>query len=286
MSVTLEIEDGNPWYLSPNLWVVPGDDPEGPPGMPIAGTNAYLWARVRNTGSTKVDNATVNFYWANPAVGVDRNTATPVGTAYVTLDGGQTSDVLCLVPWVPVYVNQGHECILAEAFHPVADPLPTGVAFNVPTDRHVAQRNLAVLKVPAPQPRFHFAFEIHNPGRQEGVFNVNAAQGRVENVKRLLPLLGRDVVLPQNEAKVTRLGFVPSPCPTPEEMERAVPQIKELRVKPGGRVGYSLVGTLDEGAALVHVEQRYNERLVGGLSLLLIRAPEAAKRNSTKERRK
>ena len=44
--VLLEIEDGDPWYLSPNVWTVPGTNPEGPPGLPIAGKPAYLWARL------------------------------------------------------------------------------------------------------------------------------------------------------------------------------------------------------------------------------------------------
>ena len=36
MAVELEIRDGDPWYLSPDVWTVPGNDPEGPPGLPIA----------------------------------------------------------------------------------------------------------------------------------------------------------------------------------------------------------------------------------------------------------
>src|SRR5689334_1634761 len=105
MAVQLEIFDGNPWWLSPDIWVVPGDDPEGTPGSPIAGDNAYLWARVHNTGKDRVENATVRFFWADPSVGFDRNTANIIGTANVTLNGGQTSEVLCLTPWVPIFVN-------------------------------------------------------------------------------------------------------------------------------------------------------------------------------------
>ena len=74
MAIELEIPDGDPWYLSPNLWTVPGNDPEGPVGMPIAGRPCYVWARVTNRGRTSVTNATVRFYWANPAVGFDRTT--------------------------------------------------------------------------------------------------------------------------------------------------------------------------------------------------------------------
>lgn len=275
MSVTLEIEDGNPWYLSPNVWVVPGDDPEGPPGLPIVGANAYLWARVRNTGNTRVENATVKYYWANPSVGFDRTTANAIGTSFVTLEAGQTGDVLCLTPWQPVYVNQGHECILAEAFHPSLDPLPAVAAFNVPTDRHVAQRNLSVVMASAKG--FHFAFEIHNPGRKEKTFAINATQGRIENIRNLLPLLGRNFKLPAKQGKVTRLGLVSAVCPDLEDGGQRSPKIKSLKVKPHGRAGYTLVGNLDGGAALIQVEQLEQERVVGGLSLLIIHTKEERK---------
>ena len=33
MSVLLEIQDGSPWWLSPNVWTVPGGDPQGIPGL-------------------------------------------------------------------------------------------------------------------------------------------------------------------------------------------------------------------------------------------------------------
>ena len=33
MTIQLEIRDGNPdWWLSPDIWVVPGADPAAPPG--------------------------------------------------------------------------------------------------------------------------------------------------------------------------------------------------------------------------------------------------------------
>ena len=123
MAVELEIRDGTPWWASPDIWTVP-DEPEGLPGSPVAGQPCYLWARVRNRGDSAVQNATVRYYWANPNVGFDRTTATLVGTSFVSLAAGEMQDVLCLTPWIPVFVNGGHECVLAEAFHPALDPLP------------------------------------------------------------------------------------------------------------------------------------------------------------------
>ena len=153
MAVDLEIRDGSPaWYLSPDIWVVPGNDPSGAPGSPVAGQPAYLWARVANKGSADASGVRVDFYWANPAMQVTRSNATFVGSAFADVDAGISQDALCLVPWVPTIVNDGHECLVAVANHS-ADPLPSPLpdAFDPPTYEQVAQKNLTVLVVMAAQ---------------------------------------------------------------------------------------------------------------------------------------
>jgi hypothetical protein len=148
MSVELEIQDGSPlWWNSHDLWVVPGDDPNGSPGQPIAGQAAYLWGRVHNNGTTPANGAKVNFYWSNPAAGVFRSNSTLIGSSFVDLAPGETQEVLCLTPWMPTIVNDGHECIVAEIIHS-DDPLPPlPDAFDPPTYLHIAQRNLSVLSM-------------------------------------------------------------------------------------------------------------------------------------------
>ena len=147
MSAQLIIQDGNPyWYLSPDIWVVPGSDPSGSPGSPIAGQGAYIWAHVANTGSTNANGVRVDLYWANPALQVTRTNATLVGSAFADIPSGGSQDVLCLVPWMPMIVNDGHECLVAVANHsddPLPNPLPD--AFDPPTYPQVAQKNLTVL---------------------------------------------------------------------------------------------------------------------------------------------
>lgn len=270
MPVSLEIEDGTPsWYLSHDIWTVPGNDPEGPPGPPIAGTDCYLWARVRNKGTTPVSNASVRFYWANPAVGFDRNTASFVGASFVTLDAGESAEVLCLTPWVPQFVNGGHECVLAEAFHPAADPLPPGAAFEVPTDRHVAQRNLSVIL--ALNSRFHLPFEIHNPGRRDAVFTLTTRTGEARDLERL-----EHVPVPKESGGFEMLGFVATSCPEEGDWELARPVVKRLQVPAGGRAGLTLIGRLKGSAAVVHVLQSMDGHIVGGLAALVLSAPPAA----------
>ena len=266
MSVILEIQDGNPWYLSPDIWVVPGDDPNGPPGLPVAGLPAFIWARVHNNGTTPVSNATVRFYWANPSVGFDRNTANLVGTSFVTLNANDVQEVLCLTPWVPVFLNGGHECVLAEAFC-AQDPLPAGPAFNVPSDRHVAQRNLSV--VLAAKGMFHFAFEVHNAGRTEGVFTIRAEIGEFATLKPLAPTLGKEFRLPAGRGEVQKLGLVHNLCPSEDEMQNAKAE-QRVELPGNARGGLAVVGRLTSEAALIHVRQFAGEREVGGLSVLVL----------------
>lgn len=275
MSVELEIQDGSPnWWASPNIWVVPGD-PSGAPGMPIVGENCYLYARVTNNGKTGVQNATVRFYWANPSVGFDRTTANHIGDANVSLDPGETQDVLCLIPWVPVFVNGGHECVLAEAFHPTSDPLPLTPVFNVPTDRHVAQRNLSVVMMAKMQKAFSLSFQVCNTERLARTFQVKVVPGRVEELKALLPTLGRS--LPKlGKGEVKNVGFVTVPCPDDDERKNAIPVVERIEVQPGVCAGLTLVGELEGEAALVHVVQTIDGKEVGGLSALVVRSEKTA----------
>jgi hypothetical protein len=149
MTVQLLIRDGNPWwYLSPDIWVVPGNDPNGMPGGPVAGMPAYLWARVQNNGDMDAANVRLDYYWADPTTQVARSTAHFVGSAFATVPAGGTREALCLVPWVPTIVNDGHECLVVTATHPadpIASPLPD--AFDPPTYGQVAQKNLTVLEM-------------------------------------------------------------------------------------------------------------------------------------------
>ena len=267
MPVGLEIADGDPWWLSPNIWTVPGDDPGGAPGIPVAGKPCFLYARVRNQGRNSVTDAAVRFYWANPAVGFDRTTANLVGTSYVSLNTGQMAEVLCLMPWSPIFVNDGHECVLAEAFHPSLDPLPGIPAFNVPTDRHVAQRNLSVAL--AVQKMFRFTFEVHNPGRKAGRFALDTREGSLSQLEKFRPFLGKNFPLPTKLSTPQSLGFMPSSDPNERDLNRAV-SVKEFTIGPNQRSGFAMVGQLKDEAAFIHVLQKVDERIVGGLSVLVL----------------
>lgn len=282
MSVQLEIADGNPWWLSFDIWTVPGEDPDAPEGPATVGTPCYVWARVRNTGTSRIENATVRFYWANPNVGFNRQTATPIGTAYVSLNGGgDTQNVLCLTPWVPAFVNGGHECLLVEAFHPSLDPLPLTPEFNAATDRHVAQRNLTVLTAQGDS-MFRIPFEVRNPTAREQAYALSVRLADEDQISRVAKNLRRRD-LTRSSGKDTRLGLsiehTPNWCATASKGE---PHLERVLVPAGGSVGVLLVGKVGAKPSLVHVVQQLGDKEVGGTSFLLL--PNAEKSDHDRAR--
>ncbi|MCU0440394.1 MAG: hypothetical protein MUC49_21085 [Raineya sp.] len=146
MASSIQIQDGNPWWMSPDIWVVPGKDPNGTTGIPIAGKENYVWAKVHNIGIEPIVGAKVNFYWSNPAMGVLRSNSTLIGQAFVDLDSKESKDVLCLTPWIPTVVNNGHECIVVEAISNLTTlPNPPQDAFDPQIFDYIAQRNIQVI---------------------------------------------------------------------------------------------------------------------------------------------
>ena len=265
MAVSLEIRHGTPWWESTDIWTVPEADPSGPPGQPVAGQPCYVWAHVRNTGNTSVQNATVNFYWANPSLGFDRTTATHIGTSYVSLGAPDESDVLCLTAWIPAFVNGGHECLLVEAFHPSLDPLPAGNAFHADADRHVAQRNLSVLAMSGSN-MFSFPFEVHNPIRIGREFTIRVRSAPLAELQATARHLG--IQPPKHEGKLAEFAYFHEPCPR-HEGHLANHHETRIKVAPGGRTGLSIVGRIAGEAALLYIEQLHGGSVVGGLSVFV-----------------
>jgi len=272
MAVELWIDDGNPWYLSPDIWVVPSDDPNDPPGMPYEGISAYVWARVHNRGSTAVSNATVRYYWADPSTLITRASATLIGTSSASLVAGETKDVLCVTPWVPQFVNSGHECLIAEAFAP-ADPLPRSSPsdpIDVPGDRHVAQRNISVGKA-APMMMFLHPF-VMGAGSRGGELAIRVRRAPLETLKPLVRAIGLDGV-PEELLEVDEVGIRPYRCGEPVD-DAGKPELA-LELRSGERRGMALAvrvpeKALEGAAALFLVEQLAGEDVVGGVGVLVL----------------
>lgn len=284
MSVQLVIRDGSPdWYLSPDIWVVPGSDPDGLPGGPIAGQTAYLWAHVANTGSTDANSVRVDFYWANPALQVTRSNATLVGSANADVPAGGAQDALCLVPWTPVIVNGGHECLVAVANHS-GDPLPSPLpdAFDPPTYPQVAQRNLTVL-VASMLRAAMFTLTVSGLQRVDKTVVVTAEVGGQLDAATLAGL-GLSGLRPAKESAVevglNHQGYcigAKDPIGT-NKLELRVPRGTSAPV-------YAAVRTRNlaqDEYQLIQVVERSKEKVLGGFALVVI--SENAERAERKEK--
>jgi hypothetical protein len=165
------------FWESPDIFVLPNVDAAAAPMMPpqlglsaMAGAPNTLYAHVWNLGKSPAYRVRVEFYWFNPSLGISRADANLIGAAYLDLGDrfthfpdwrqidspygsfmsrGSHAIVRCPITWTPVFVNGGHECLVVRAFELMKDPLDPN-QFSASADRHVGQRNIAVVKSSSP----------------------------------------------------------------------------------------------------------------------------------------
>ena len=166
-----------PFWESPDIFVVPNQDSATAAPLPstfggTAQANApnTLYAHVWNFGKAPVHRARVEFYWFNPSLGISQADANLIGAAWVDLANrftlfpswvqinqsygqwmsqGCHAIVRCPVTWVPPFENNGHECLVVRVFEPILDAVSPS-QFSAAADRHVGQRNIAVVKASSP----------------------------------------------------------------------------------------------------------------------------------------
>lgn len=270
------IHDGSPqWWLSPDIWVVPGTDPNGSPGPPIAGAPAYLWARVSNIENAPANGTRVDFYWADPSAQVVVGVATQIGSAFVDLAAGDTQDVLCLVPWIPVVVNDGHECVIAVAHAPgdtipLPNPLPNGYPFDPPAHDQIAQLNLSVLL--AARLTMPLVLTVNAIGRVDKRASLAVEFGEALD-ERTLEQLGLHKMRPARQRYVeVSLNREPSCCH--EQSDSHGKCELEVHVKRGTSIPIYVSlhsPNLPRGEyQLVHIVERGSERVLGGVSYVVV----------------
>lgn len=142
------------FWESPDIWI---DGPSGDPDQATPGVVNTVNVHVWNTGLADCWSAHVDLFWCDPSVGITPALAQPIGATTVTLMGGEHKVVP--FPWVPTTVNGGHECLVAQVYDPVSDPIVS--PFRPTLDRHVCQRNISVVTV-APGQAFEFLVAIPN----------------------------------------------------------------------------------------------------------------------------
>ncbi len=146
---------GSPFWDSPDIWIESSD----PLGQGVPGEDNFVHVRIHNLGLADAAPVQVDFYWANPALGLGAASMNHIGTEWGIIPGLNYQEIRCNTPWVPVYVNQGHECLMVNCSNFTADPITA--PFQPWLDRHVGQKNVTVLPAQAGQ-SLNFTLEVVN----------------------------------------------------------------------------------------------------------------------------
>jgi hypothetical protein len=125
---------------------------------------------VWNFGKAAANEVLVEFYWCNPALGINSSSVNLVAQTTMSLgskgSGRSHAVVKCPEPWTPTFVNGGHECLLVRVWDNPSD-LPGDPTFDASINRHVAQRNIHV--VSAADVIAHMAVGPPQPALQQPV---------------------------------------------------------------------------------------------------------------------
>jgi hypothetical protein len=270
------------WWLSPDIWVTPSGQPStAVVANPIAGDAYDVWVRVWNKTTAPVNTWNLFVCWAVPTVGSipypfanpslgQQLTQPPFGSPIsVPANGFQ----LFQTPWQPSFQNGGHECLVAVAYNQqigfIGNSLPGDAGSN--TDFSIAQHNLGVLAVGSHMShRFQYAFQVCNGATEERRFVVTAWQASLSEIDAFLTGVpgGRTVI--DKPGKIAGLGVVASAHPDPAELDGATAVLSSVTIAPRSCRPFTLSGSLQKGNALIHVTQSLDERVIGGLSLLVM----------------
>lgn len=172
------IPTGTPYWASPDIWI----ESESSSGNPVAGKENFVHARIFNLGAQDAAPVKVDFYWADPSLGLGAPTMNWIGTEWVEIKSLQSKDIRCRNAWIPHYLNNGHECVMVNCSGYVLDPIKH--PFEPVLDRHVGQRNLHVENV-IPGQTLQFQFSVHNIFPMTMMQQVTARIQRLEFRKEL-----------------------------------------------------------------------------------------------------
>jgi hypothetical protein len=273
---------------------MPNQPAAGAPAVPAnlggtaqAGAPNTVFAHVWNLGHAPAFDVRVEFYWFNPTLGIEEADANLIGFTYVSLGNRDSpkshSLVACPVDWVPTFLNGGHECLVVRAFSPMADPLRTD-GFNASLNRHVGQRNIAVLQGQQAQAQtlvFRVApgHSLHDavietvtlqPASVPWMQLVTGRRGPGFKPPRLTPLVGTTAPAAALDPGSQRpnLGGIPA-----EALAQLVASRHEFK-RAEDPLEITLVARAAPMAAdeahVVRVMQRHDKLLVGGYTTILL----------------
>ena len=96
--------------------------PSSAPAVPLqlgqvaeANADNTIYAHIWNFGKAAAREVVVEFYWCNPAIGINPGGVNLIGQTFTQLgargSGNAHAVVKCPESWNATYVNGGHECL-------------------------------------------------------------------------------------------------------------------------------------------------------------------------------
>ena len=296
MSVPLYIQPGSPnWWLSPGIYVTTVSDPTTKVTNPIAGSEYTVWVQVENFYPEADDSGWALFVcWLIPTSAPIPIASIPAGqilNGFISSAGPQGSPITVPIPagtisspavvnlqaattWTPAFENGGHECLIALVYNEqeTGGPPISSVNYNAPWTQTytLAQHNLSVLPMTQIRPHFQYPFRVYNEGDEERGFVLRAWQGPLSEIAGFLPGLpgGRHVLPHPGQGRAPgrrRLGQ--ARCGRAARWTRGCAFHRD---PPAERPGNERAGGLPEGDALIHVARSLGERVLSGLSVLVM----------------
>ena len=125
---------------------------------------------------------------------------------------------------------------------------------------------------------FSFPFTVFNTVRMERRFKLRVRQGKLSELTRASRRWG--IVSPQVEGRLGQTALVSDRCTNELMLDKAAGckhQDSEFSMQGNSRRALTLIGRVEGGSALLHVEQLYRDRIVGGLSILIRSEPQRDK---------
>jgi hypothetical protein len=299
------------FWESPDIFVAAQQEadtaPPFPPtgaGVAAAGAPNTLYAHVWNLGKAPAYRVRVEFYWFNPSLGITSADANLIGAAWIDLgnrfawypawqqqtgpDGnsyvtrGCHAIVRCPQTWVPLFENGGHECLVVRAFEPMMDSLPSA-QFSATADRHVGQRNIAVVQSSSPA-GVDLPIDLGYPDSPADA-ELDLKIDPPTSMEWLKVYTGRADPGLVSAAQPVTAGFLPPGVPQSRRLvlQDIPPEARGTLLRPKERFErgccplrvqfHASIGNLQQGEAqVVRVRQRIQGEIIGGYSVVLVAA--------------
>jgi hypothetical protein len=165
------IPDGEVFWASPDIDV----QSSAGTGQAVAGEPNTVRARVINLGKADGRPTRVDFYWADPSLGLGPAHMNYIGTKWIEASYHRATWAVCPTPWVPIMTNGGHECLFVNCTSDILNDT-LQCPFQPQLDRRAGQRNVAVISAKAGE-KVPFTVMVNNlaPMRATTVISVQTA---------------------------------------------------------------------------------------------------------------